>query len=72
MHVNGEEVKAFTMFAVEAHDAGVGTIERQVNNDGLTDVIQQAFQNHHGLQCEFYMPGIMLLTTSLLIENPKL
>ena len=40
MHVNVEEVKVCTMFAVEAYDTGVGTIEGQANDDGSLNVIQ--------------------------------
>ena len=40
VHVNVEEVKVCTMFAVEAYDTGVGTIEGQANDDGSLNVIQ--------------------------------
>ena len=53
VHVNGVAVKSCTMFAAEADGAEVGTIEGQANADGSLNVIQQAFQDHHGLQCGF-------------------
>ncbi|HCW83308.1 MAG TPA: carbon monoxide dehydrogenase, partial [Rhodobacteraceae bacterium] len=56
VHVNGEAVKSCTMFAAEADGANVGTIEGQSNGDGSLNVIQQAFQDHHGLQCGFCTP----------------
>ena len=71
VHVNGEAVKACTMFAAEADGADVGTIEGQANEDGSLNVIQQAFQDHHGLQCGFCTPGMVMSTASLLKENPK-
>ena len=71
VHVNGELVKACTMFAVEAYGADVDTIEGQANDDGSLNVIQQAFQDHHGLQCGFCTPGMVMSTASLLKENPK-
>ena len=57
VHVNGEAVKACTMFAVEADGADVGTIEGQATADGSLNVIQQAYPAHHGLQCGFCTPG---------------
>ncbi len=71
VHVNGEAVKACTMFAAEADGADVGTIEGQANADGSLNVIQQAFQDHHGLQCGFCTPGMVMSAASLLKENPK-
>ena len=71
VHVNGEAVKACTMFAVEADGADVGTIEGQANADGSLNVIQQAFQDHHGLQCGFCTPGMVMSAAALLKENPK-
>ena len=71
IHVNGEAVKACTMFAVEADGADVATIEGQANADGSLNVIQQAFQDHHGLQCGFCTPGMVMSAAALLKENPK-
>lgn len=71
IHVNGEAVKACTMFAVEADGADVGTIEGQQNADGSLNVIQQAFQDHHGLQCGFCTPGMVMSAAALLKENPQ-
>ena len=71
VHVNGEAVKACTMFAAEADGAEVGTIEGQANADGSLNVIQQAFQDHHGLQCGFCTPGMVMSAAALLKENPK-
>ena len=71
VHVNGEAVKACTMFAAEADGAEVATIEGQANSDGSLNVIQQAFQDHHGLQCGFCTPGMVMSAAALLKENPK-
>ena len=71
VHVNGEAVNACTMFAVEADGAEVGTIEGQANADGSLNVIQQAFQDHHGLQCGFCTPGMVMSAAALLKDNPK-
>ncbi|WP_050931792.1 (2Fe-2S)-binding protein [Aestuariivita boseongensis] len=71
VHVNGEAVKSCTMFAAEADGATVDTIEGQANADGSLNVIQQAFQDHHGLQCGFCTPGMVMSAAALLKENPK-
>jgi carbon-monoxide dehydrogenase small subunit len=71
VHVNGEAVKSCTMLAVEAEGAEVATIEGQANADGSLNAIQQAFQDHHGLQCGFCTPGMVMSAAALLKENPK-
>ncbi|MDA0720678.1 MAG: (2Fe-2S)-binding protein [Proteobacteria bacterium] len=71
VHVNGKSVKACAMFAIEADGADVATIEGQANKDGSLNVIQQAFQDHHGLQCGFCTPGMVMTAAALLKENPK-
>ena len=71
VHVNGVAVKACAMFAVEAEGAEVATIEGLANADGSLNVIQQAFQDHHGLQCGFCTPGMVMSAAALLKDNPK-
>ncbi|CUH77346.1 (2Fe-2S)-binding protein [Tropicibacter naphthalenivorans] len=71
IHVNGKQVKACTMFAGEADGAEVSTIEGQAAPDGTLNAIQQAFQDHHGLQCGFCTPGMVMAAASLLKDNPK-
>lgn len=71
VHVNGEAIKACTMLAVEAEGADVKTIESMANADGSLNVIQQAFQDHHGLQCGFCTPGMIMSASALLQDNPK-
>jgi carbon-monoxide dehydrogenase small subunit len=71
VHVDGQAVKACTMFAIEADGTQVATIEGQENADGSLNVIQQAFQDHHGLQCGFCTPGMVMSASALLKDNPK-
>ncbi|MEL6452617.1 MAG: (2Fe-2S)-binding protein, partial [Pseudomonadota bacterium] len=71
VHVDGAAVKACTMLAAEADGAEVDTIEGQANAEGSLNVIQQAFQDHHGLQCGFCTPGMVMSAAALLKENPK-
>lgn len=71
VHVNGDAIKSCTMLALEADGADVATIEGQATEDGTLNVIQQAFQDNHGLQCGFCTPGMVMSTAALLKENPK-
>jgi len=71
VHVNGNAVKACTMFAIEADGAEIDTIEGQAAPDGTLNTIQQAFQDHHGLQCGFCTPGMVMSAAALLKDNPK-
>ncbi|MAU52390.1 MAG: carbon monoxide dehydrogenase [Roseovarius sp.] len=70
VHVDGRAVKACTMFAAEAEGAEVRTIEGMAEPDGTLHPIQQAFQDHHGLQCGFCTPGMVMSAAALLAENP--
>ncbi|KEJ90256.1 (2Fe-2S)-binding protein [Sulfitobacter donghicola] len=71
VHVDGVAVKSCTMLAVEADGAEVATIEGQAAADGTLNTIQQAFQDHHGLQCGFCTPGMVMSAAALLKDNPK-
>ncbi|SFH99568.1 (2Fe-2S)-binding protein [Albimonas pacifica] len=71
VHVDGQSVKACTMFAAEAEGAQVTTIEGMANPDGSLGVIQQAFQDNHGLQCGFCTPGMVMTAADLLKNNPN-
>jgi len=70
VHVDGNAVKSCTMFALEAEGSNVLTIEGMANEDGSLGVIQQAFQDHHGLQCGFCTPGMVMSASALISENP--
>jgi carbon-monoxide dehydrogenase small subunit len=71
VHVNGQPVKSCTVFALDLAGAEVRTIEGMANADGSLGVIQQAFQDHHGLQCGFCTPGMVMSAAALLSVNPK-
>ncbi len=72
VHVNGKMVKSCNMFAVEADGgAQITTIEGMAEADGSLGKIQAAFREHHGLQCGFCTPGmVMAAAGGLLAENP--
>ena len=71
VHVNGQAVKSCTMFAVEAAGTTVRTIEGMANADGSLSTLQQSFQDHHGLQCGFCTPGMVMSAAALLADNPR-
>jgi len=71
VHVNGEAVKSCAVFALDAEGAKVTTIEGMAKADGSLGKIQQAFQDHHGLQCGFCTPGMVMSAAALLKDNPK-
>ena len=70
VHVDGKAVKSCTVFAMDVAGADVKTIEGMANPDGSLGVIQQAFQDHHGLQCGFCTPGMVMSSAALLAANP--
>ena len=69
VHVDGKAVKSCSMLAAEASDCTVTTIEGMANEDGTLGAIQQAFQEHHGLQCGFCTPGMVMTAAELLDRN---
>ena len=68
--VDGESVKSCTMLAVQADGHEVTTIEGLGGTDGLMHPMQEAFREHHGLQCGYCTPGMVLAAVSLLQEHP--
>jgi carbon-monoxide dehydrogenase small subunit len=71
VHVDGVAVKSCTVFASDLVGAEIRTIEGMANPDGSLGVIQAAFQTHHGLQCGFCTPGMVMSAAALLGENPN-
>jgi carbon-monoxide dehydrogenase small subunit len=67
--IDGRSVKSCTMFAVQAQQASITTIEGLGNPDAL-HVLQEKFREHHGLQCGFCTPGMITRAHRLLQENP--
>lgn len=70
IHVNGEAVKACTMFAVQANDSEITTIEG-LANDGELHPVQKAFYENHGLQCGYCTPGMIMASVEMLRNNPN-
>jgi aerobic carbon-monoxide dehydrogenase small subunit len=68
--LDGESVKSCTVLAVQADGADLTTIEG-LAKDGELHPMQQAFHEHHALQCGFCTPGMVMAAISLLDENPS-
>ena len=68
--VDGRSVKSCTMLAVQADGRDVTTIEAMAQ-DGELHPIQRAFHEHHGLQCGYCTPGMIMAADSLIRENPE-
>jgi carbon-monoxide dehydrogenase small subunit len=68
--VGGESVKSCTILAVQADGAEITTIEG-LARDGELHPVQQAFHEHHALQCGYCTPGMVLAAVSLLQEHPS-
>ena len=71
VHVDGLAVKSCSVFAQDVAGARVTTIEGMANEDGSLGVMQQAFQDHHGLQCGFCTPGMVMTASAMLRDNPR-
>jgi len=60
IHLNGKAVKACNMLALQADGAQILTIEGVAKPDGTLHPMQEAFRTHHGLQCGFCTPGMVM------------
>jgi aerobic-type carbon monoxide dehydrogenase small subunit (CoxS/CutS family) len=67
--VNGEAARSCLMLAVQANGAELRTVEGLAGKDGLHP-LQNAFREHHGLQCGFCTPGMLMTAYDLLQTNP--
>jgi carbon-monoxide dehydrogenase small subunit len=67
----GESVKSCTMLAAQADGAAITTIEG-LAGDGDLHPVQQAFHDHHGLQCGFCTAGMVMAAVGLIAESPGL
>ena len=68
VHLDGKSVKSCTILALQAHGAKVTTIEGLASN-GELHPMQAAFREHHGLQCGFCTPGMVMSAVDLASQN---
>ena len=71
VHLDGKAVKSCTTLAVMADGHEVKTIEGLAADGGPLHPMQEAFREHHGLQCGFCTPGMVMSAVQLLADNPK-
>lgn len=70
VHVDGKAVKSCTMLAVQASGSTIATIEGLADRAELHPV-QAAFKEHHGLQCGFCTPGMIMTATDMIARHPE-
>ena len=68
--VNGNSARACLMLAVQCDGQNVATVE-SLADDSKLNVLQQAFQDNHGLQCGFCTPGMLMTLTEFLRDHPE-
>jgi carbon-monoxide dehydrogenase small subunit len=68
--IDGRTARACLMFAVQAQGREITTIEGLAGPGGKLNALQQAFHEHHGLQCGFCTPGMLMTLTELLRDTP--
>ena len=68
--LDGRTVKSCMMLAAQADGAEIETVEGLAPNGELNE-LQQAFRKHHGLQCGYCTPGLLMSATHLLRQNPN-
>ena len=71
VHLEGKAVKSCTMLAVQANGKNITTIEGIADGDNLHPV-QEAFREHHGLQCGFCTPGMIMAAIDIINRKPNL
>jgi carbon-monoxide dehydrogenase small subunit len=70
VHLNGRAVKACNLLAVQAEGAEVRTIEGVATPSGELHPMQAAFKEHHGLQCGFCTPGMVMCALDIVKQHP--
>ena len=71
VQMNGKAVKSCSMLAMQAEGADITTIEGVAAADGTLHPMQAAFKEHHGLQCGFCTPGMVMSAIDFAKSNPK-
>ena len=69
--LDGQPIRSCLMLAVQAGNHEISTVEGLTDKDGEHHPLQQAMHDHHGLQCGYCTPGILMTMTAFLDENPS-
>jgi carbon-monoxide dehydrogenase small subunit len=70
IHLNGKAVKSCNVLALQANGAQLTTIEGVAQADGMLHPMQAAFRDHHGLQCGYCTPGMIMSALELVKRHP--
>jgi len=70
IHIDGRAVKSCNMLALQADGASITTIEGLADSDANMHPMQKAFREHHGLQCGYCTPGMVMSAIDLVRRNP--
>ena len=70
VHMNGRAIKSCNILAMQAEGANITTIEGVAKADGTLHPMQEAFREHHGLQCGFCTPGMVMMGADIARRNP--
>jgi len=71
VHLDGRAVKSCNILALQAEGADIRTIEGLASPDGTLHPMQEAFREHHGLQCGFCTPGMVMSAVDLVNNHPN-
>ncbi len=71
IEMDGRAVKSCNLLAMQAEGANIVTIEGVARSDGTLHPMQEAFRQHHGLQCGFCTPGMVISAIDLVRNNPN-
>jgi carbon-monoxide dehydrogenase small subunit len=71
VHLDGRAVKSCSILAAQAHGGAVVTIEGVATANGELHPMQAAFRRHHGLQCGFCTPGMIMTALELVRQSPQ-
>jgi carbon-monoxide dehydrogenase small subunit len=70
VHLDGHAIKSCTVFVAQLEGASVLTIEGLAGEDGRLHPMQEAFREHHGLQCGFCTPGMVMMGVDIARRHP--
>lgn len=70
VHVDGEAIKSCTVLSAQVRGRDIVTIEGLTGNNGALHPMQAAFHEHHGLQCGYCTPGMVMMGVDIVRRNP--
>jgi aerobic carbon-monoxide dehydrogenase small subunit len=71
VHLDGRPIKSCTAFVAQLEGGSILTIEGLAADDGALHPMQEAFREHHGLQCGFCTPGMVMMGVDIARRHPN-